>query len=85
MLDAADRFHAQYTLDEADFNGWSAVMFPAAFKTDFKANIDAARAYVRDNVVVDEQVEEVSSAQEMVDLVTMTPKTMILMLTRGRD
>jgi len=58
MLDAADRFHAQYLLDEADFSGWNAVMFPAAFKTDFNAKIDAARAYVRDNVVVDEQVEE---------------------------
>lgn len=32
------------------------------------------------NWFVDEQVEEVSSAQEMVDLVTMTPKTMILPL-----
>lgn len=58
MLDAADRFHSQYTTDEADFAAWNAVMFPPAFNTDFKAKIDAARAYIRDYVVVDEQVEE---------------------------
>ncbi|MBN1634256.1 MAG: hypothetical protein JW917_08845 [Ignavibacteria bacterium] len=58
MLDAADRFHSQYEADEADFSAWNAVMFPPAFKSDFKDKIDAARAYIRDNVVVDEQVEE---------------------------
>lgn len=64
MLDAADRFHSQYETDEADFAAWNAVMFPPAFKTDFKDKIDAARAFVRDNVVVDEQVEETMEVGE---------------------
>ncbi|MBI5402582.1 MAG: hypothetical protein HY959_04225 [Ignavibacteriae bacterium] len=58
MLDGADRFNAQYTSDKADFEGFNIVMFPLTFGATFEAQIDAARACLRDMVVLDEQAEE---------------------------
>jgi hypothetical protein len=58
MLDGADRFNAQYTSDKASFEGFNTVMFPVTFSATFEAQIDAARACLRDMVVLDEQAEE---------------------------
>lgn len=58
MLDAADRFQAQYENDKADFEGYNIIMFPLTYGASFKAKIDAARDYDVDDLVVDEQVEE---------------------------
>jgi len=58
MLDAADRFHAQYVTDKVDFEGFNIVVFPLTYAASYKAKIDAARAYDRDELVIDEQVEE---------------------------
>lgn len=58
MLDAADTFHALYTVDESDFQSYNIVMFPITFKTDFLTEINDARAVEKDMVVIDEQVEE---------------------------
>lgn len=58
MLDGADRFHLQYENDKADFEGYNTVVFPPTYGASFLAKIDAARAYDRDELVIDEQVEE---------------------------
>lgn len=58
MLDAGDRFHAQYVTDKADYEGYNIVMYPPTYGTSLKAKIDAARAVDTDNLVIDEMVEE---------------------------
>lgn len=58
MLDGADRFNGQYTADKTDFETFNTVMFPITFSATFLAQIDAARACLKDDVVIDEQVEE---------------------------
>ena len=58
MLDGADTFNAQYTLDKTEFEGYNIIMFPVTFGATFQAQIDAARACLIDDVVVDEQVQE---------------------------
>ena len=58
MLDAGDTLHVLYVEDEAAFQAYNIVMFPATFKDDFLAKITAARNVVKDMVVVDEQEEE---------------------------
>ena len=58
MLDTSDMFHTLYSQDELDFQGYNSVLFDVNFKTDFLAEIDAARLVKKDEVVLDEQVEE---------------------------
>ena len=58
MLDTSDVFYTLYSSDETDFQGYNIVLFPLTFKTDFLAEIDAARLVKKDMVVLDEQVEE---------------------------
>ena len=58
MLDSSDVFYTLYSSDETDFQGYNLVLFPVNFKTDFLAEIDAARLVKKDMVVVDEQVDE---------------------------
>ncbi|MBI4946167.1 MAG: hypothetical protein HY840_07175 [Bacteroidetes bacterium] len=58
MLDSADVFHALYVVDEADYSGFSSAIFTANFKTDFLAEINAARAVVQDMINIDEMAEE---------------------------
>jgi len=58
MLDAGDRFHLQYETDKSDFEGYNIVMYPLTYAAGFHTKIDAVRVYDRDELVVDEQVEE---------------------------
>ena len=58
MLDSGDTLRALYVEDEAAFQDYNIVMFPATYKDDFLAKITAARNVVKDMVVIDEQQEE---------------------------
>ena len=58
MLDTSDVFYNLYSSDETDFQNYNLVLFPVTFKTDFLAEIDAARLVKKDMVVIDEQVDE---------------------------
>ena len=58
MLDTSDVFYTLFLADETDFQGYNLVLFPLTFKTDFLAEIDAARVVKKDMVVLDEQVDE---------------------------
>jgi len=63
MLDGADTFNAQYTLDKTEFETYNLIMFPVTFGATFQAQIDAARAYLIDDVVIDEQAQETADVE----------------------
>lgn len=71
MLDAADVIYAFYVIDEPDFQNFSNIVFTNNYANDFKSEIDAARAVVKDMVIIDELAKEtedvVKKVQECID------------------